>query len=231
MSNTEPTAVVETFDERKASEVVMPSDTKSINSNESHVGDISAVLVRKEKANRVLEAALGEHPTKVTEPNAAADATIEGSSSTVDDMHTILSSSVDQEHKAVEETNKISEHFSSNAIMDDNKSLQNDDNFSGETTDGCLVISSQDKDAEVKTDAAVDASDTITEEKTTGMVAAIGSSSKRSRPPFKYDPSKISLRFLFANKDGLAVTIECNPSDTVGMVKSELIAVWPEGTS
>ena len=55
------------------------------------------------------------------------------------------------------------------------------------------------------------------------------SQGKRSRPPYKYDPNKITLRFLFANRDGLNVTVECNPSDTVGEVKGALLSVWPEG--
>jgi hypothetical protein len=57
----------------------------------------------------------------------------------------------------------------------------------------------------------------------------IVSSSKKSRPPYKYDPDKITLRFLFANRDGLTVTIECKPADTVGEVKGALLSVWPEG--
>ena len=58
---------------------------------------------------------------------------------------------------------------------------------------------------------------------------AVVSSTKKSRPPYKYDPSKITLRFLFANRDGLTVTVECNPRDTVGEVKGALLSVWPEG--
>eukprot|EP00339_Tiarina_fusa_P015341 CAMPEP_0117083312 /NCGR_PEP_ID=MMETSP0472-20121206/58661_1 /TAXON_ID=693140 ORGANISM="Tiarina fusus, Strain LIS" /NCGR_SAMPLE_ID=MMETSP0472 /ASSEMBLY_ACC=CAM_ASM_000603 /LENGTH=212 /DNA_ID=CAMNT_0004811893 /DNA_START=280 /DNA_END=918 /DNA_ORIENTATION=- len=56
----------------------------------------------------------------------------------------------------------------------------------------------------------------------------IVSSSKKSRPPYKYDPDKITLRFLFANRDGLTVTVECTPADTVGEVKGALLSVWPE---
>jgi hypothetical protein len=59
--------------------------------------------------------------------------------------------------------------------------------------------------------------------------APVVSASKRSRPPYKYDPHKITLRFLFANRDGLTVTVECNPTDTVGEVKGALLSVWPEG--
>lgn len=56
------------------------------------------------------------------------------------------------------------------------------------------------------------------------------SSSKKTRPPYKYDPEKVVLRFLFANRDGLTVTVECKPGDTVGEVKGQLLSVWPEGT-
>jgi hypothetical protein len=60
---------------------------------------------------------------------------------------------------------------------------------------------------------------------------AIVSSSKRSRPLYKFDPDKITLRFLFANRDGLTVTLECEPHDTVAEVKAALLSVWPEGKS
>jgi hypothetical protein len=59
--------------------------------------------------------------------------------------------------------------------------------------------------------------------------AVIVSSTKKSRPPYKYDPDKITLRFLFANRDGLTVTVECDPSDTVGEAKGALLSVWPKG--
>jgi hypothetical protein len=55
------------------------------------------------------------------------------------------------------------------------------------------------------------------------------SSTKRTRPAYKYDPEKVTLRFLFANKDGLTVTVECKPGDTVGEVKGQLLSVWPKG--
>ena len=53
--------------------------------------------------------------------------------------------------------------------------------------------------------------------------------SGKKRPPYKYDPNKVTLRFIFANHDGLAVTIECRRVDTVGDVKHALLSVWPEG--
>jgi hypothetical protein len=58
---------------------------------------------------------------------------------------------------------------------------------------------------------------------------AIISSTKRSRPLYKFDPDKITLRFLFANRDGLTVTLECEPHDTVAEVKAASMSVWPEG--
>lgn len=57
---------------------------------------------------------------------------------------------------------------------------------------------------------------------------AIVAASKKERPPYKFNPDKITLRFLFANRDGLTVTVECNPSDTVGEVKGALLSVWPD---
>lgn len=83
------------------------------------------------------------------------------------------------------------------------------------------------KDAETATDATGES------EKGEGgsKKDPIVSSNKKSRPPYKYDPDKITLRFLFANNDGLTVTIECNPSDTIGEVKAALLSVWPSGAS
>lgn len=75
--------------------------------------------------------------------------------------------------------------------------------------------------------ATADSADSGGAEKTGS--GPIVSSSKKTRPTYKYDPDKVTLRFLFANRDGLTVTIECNPSDTVGEVKGALMSVWPEG--
>lgn len=80
-------------------------------------------------------------------------------------------------------------------------------------------------------DAVTDATaESVNEEKNeTADSKAIVSSSKRSRPAYKFDPDKITLRFLFANRDGLTVTLECEPHDTVAEVKAALMSVWPEG--
>lgn len=47
--------------------------------------------------------------------------------------------------------------------------------------------------------------------------------------PYVYDPNKITLKFIFANRDGVNVILECNPSDTVGEVKGALLSMWPKG--
>lgn len=46
--------------------------------------------------------------------------------------------------------------------------------------------------------------------------------------PFKYDPNKITLKFIFANRDGVNAMIECAPTDTIAEVKGALLSVWPE---
>lgn len=40
---------------------------------------------------------------------------------------------------------------------------------------------------------------------------------------------KIRVKFLFANRDGVNVEVECSPSDTVGMLKESLLSMWPKG--
>jgi len=45
---------------------------------------------------------------------------------------------------------------------------------------------------------------------------------------FVYDPNKITLKFIFANRDGLNVILDCTPADTVGEVKGALLSLWPE---
>eukprot|EP00544_Gedaniella_sp_CCMP2646_P012933 CAMPEP_0202497082 /NCGR_PEP_ID=MMETSP1361-20130828/21834_1 /ASSEMBLY_ACC=CAM_ASM_000849 /TAXON_ID=210615 /ORGANISM="Staurosira complex sp., Strain CCMP2646" /LENGTH=239 /DNA_ID=CAMNT_0049128589 /DNA_START=183 /DNA_END=902 /DNA_ORIENTATION=- len=51
---------------------------------------------------------------------------------------------------------------------------------------------------------------------------------KSRRVPFQYNPDKVTLRFIFANNDGLSVTLDCEPADTVGEVKGALLSVWPK---
>lgn len=68
----------------------------------------------------------------------------------------------------------------------------------------------------------------LAEEGKAGTPPPILTTSGRKRPPYNYDPKKVTLRFIFANRDGLAVTIECKPTDTIGEIKGALLSVWPD---
>ncbi len=44
-----------------------------------------------------------------------------------------------------------------------------------------------------------------------------------------YDPNKITLKFIFANRDGVNVILDCSVSSTVAEVKGALLSMWPKG--
>jgi len=46
--------------------------------------------------------------------------------------------------------------------------------------------------------------------------------------PFVYDPNKITLKFIFANRDGIHVIVDFKPTDTIGVVKGALLSMWPD---
>jgi len=46
--------------------------------------------------------------------------------------------------------------------------------------------------------------------------------------PSLTDPDAIRIKFIFANRDGTTVMLDCKLSDTVGEVKGALLSVWPE---
>jgi len=50
----------------------------------------------------------------------------------------------------------------------------------------------------------------------------------KSSTDFLYEPGKVSIKFLFANRDGLNVRIQCDLTDTVATVKGSLLSLWPE---
>jgi hypothetical protein len=90
--------------------------------------------------------------------------------------------------------------------------------------------SNEEKFVAVDDEVATEGTDcSVADDNKRGETSAVVSSNKKSRPAYKYDPNKITLRFLFANRDGLTVTIECEPSNTVGETKGALLSVWPEG--
>jgi hypothetical protein len=162
----------------------------------------------------------GEVEEITTENNKAASA-----SKTEDPMHGNAPEEKTEENVAAEEETpddsaSIGKETSSNPEDDEAEPTGDDPERKEERTK---------RDVETETDATADSVEEKPEKQSIPTPTAIVSSSKKSRPPYKYDPKKITLRFLFANKDGLTVTVECNPSDTVGEVKGALISVWPEG--
>jgi hypothetical protein len=111
------------------------------------------------------------------------------------------------------------------------------DSGAAEESNADVPSNKKQDEAETATDATMESEKPSDEAQNNGIQVVVApssgiiiSSSKKSRPPYKYDPEKITLRFLFANRDGLTVTVECKPSDTVGEVKGALISVWPKGT-
>ena len=60
---------------------------------------------------------------------------------------------------------------------------------------------------------------------------AIGIIAKPATPSKEHvhDPNKITLKFIFANRDGVNVILDCKPSSTVAEVKGALLSMWPKG--
>jgi hypothetical protein len=61
------------------------------------------------------------------------------------------------------------------------------------------------------------------------LVISPAATPRTASKDYVYDPSKITLKFLFANRDGVNVVLDCKPSDTVGEVKGALLSMWPQG--
>ena len=72
------------------------------------------------------------------------------------------------------------------------------------------------------------AESTATEPQETAAKTAPAPAVRAAPKPFIYDPNKITLKFLFANRDGLHVILDCTPTDTIGEVKGALLSLWPE---
>ena len=77
--------------------------------------------------------------------------------------------------------------------------------------------------------AAVSNNDTQTPPTTASAEPSSSSSTAPSQTKtFVYHPNKITLKFIFANRDGLNVILDCTPADTVGEVKGALLSLWPK---
>ena len=89
--------------------------------------------------------------------------------------------------------------------------------------------------AEESATAEIDEASTDADEGGSGSSQAqpTGQEETRSGPrqatTFVYDPNRVTLKFIFANRDGLSVILECKPEDSVGEVKCALLSLWPKG--
>ena len=64
----------------------------------------------------------------------------------------------------------------------------------------------------------------------TSTTEVVAPAATRSEPAsFTYDPKKITLKFIFANRDGVNAIVEYSPTDTIAEVKGALLSMWPEG--
>jgi len=88
--------------------------------------------------------------------------------------------------------------------------------------------------AEESATAEIDEASTDADEGGSGISQAqpTGQEETRSGPrqatTFVYDPNRVTLKFIFANRDGLSVILECKPEDSVGEVKCALLSLWPK---
>lgn len=87
------------------------------------------------------------------------------------------------------------------------------------------VTTNEDAEKEAETTASEQSPEE--EPSSAATTPTVLTTSAKKRPPYKYDPEKVTLRFIFANRDGLAVHLECKPADTIGEVKGALLSVWP----
>jgi hypothetical protein len=192
------------------------------------------MMEKSENPEKALEAESGAVLGLERDHKSATDTT-EDKSSTADEIETtLLASDLNQEEVLEKDPNMNSGAANESTTGDVNR----DQESSGIVGEDGAPTSNQkagSEDMKENSGAENEANDTLEtsvaklDEATASPSTPIISSSKKSRPSFKYDPNKITLRFLFANRDGLAVTIECNPSDTVGDVKGALLSAWPEG--
>lgn len=77
-------------------------------------------------------------------------------------------------------------------------------------------------------DKAVESSDAATNGENPSATPAAPPARPSDPAQFVNDPNKISLKFIFANRDGVSAIVDCKPTDTIGEVKGALLSMWPE---
>lgn len=115
--------------------------------------------------------------------------------------------------------------------------IMNTDKEDHHLSEGPAVTTTSDHPADHEVVGPNSTATTSLPSKTTTPVPAVAAAAPTTtsttttsnKSQYKYDPEKITLRFLFANRDGLTVTVTCDPSDTIGEVKGVLISIWPKG--
>jgi hypothetical protein len=82
----------------------------------------------------------------------------------------------------------------------------------------------------ISADKPVKDDDTVPEDSETAPTNTLATKNNNVATTTNNAKKMLNLRFLFANRDGLSVSIQCDPADTVGEVKGALISMWPKGT-
>jgi hypothetical protein len=125
-----------------------------------------------------------------------------------------------------ETTDKKSEPTTSNIDNDESEAQHN--NIA--TNNSNSSVGESDKKLQVKKD-----NDTMTDATSTNSLESAVNGKDAGTPASSTvaneaadDPNIVKLKFLFANRDGLSVTVGCKVTDTVGEIKGALLSMWPK---
>lgn len=66
-------------------------------------------------------------------------------------------------------------------------------------------------------------------QETNNVVSALKREESADETAQEEDMEKINIKFVFANRDGVNVVFNFDPSYTVGEVKGMLLSMWPDG--
>ncbi|EED93095.1 predicted protein [Thalassiosira pseudonana CCMP1335] len=129
------------------------------------------------------------------------------------------------------ETNAANNHAENGVITpadnDESSSINSDkqlDSNGDESKSDSQIDNQNDEKGAPQAQAAPDTSSSST---SSTPPAPSKSSYSSTHPPFIHDPNKITLKFIFANRDGIQVLLDCTPHDTIGEVKGALLSMWP----
>lgn len=89
-------------------------------------------------------------------------------------------------------------------------------------------ISKKETDTEAKASSETTVSVTESKKTTEDKKKTTKPEDKTKFTKIPADPDAIKLKFLFANRDGLNVMVECKTTDSVGEIKGVLLSMWPD---